>query len=469
MPPRPGRRHRLRQRLRRVHLVHRDVGERAIGGIRGGDRRRPRRRRPGRARQLGVDRAVLACWSLGVNVGFELAAVARPGRRDHGRRRCPGRDLRRHGRPAGNPPAASPCRRCDRSPHRAARCSPLGWVARHVPLTHLTATVMNHSGFLLPMASPDRLIPALEEFREHASLVLYVTSPPRTTLRWTRRSSGSRWPLVAAGTTSSRRCTRSAAPPRGDPGRRADGAAGITLATGVPGRAAAALHALARRVSLPAHGQRRQPLAEQLPRGPGGRRPPSRRSPSSPRRPAGRAHRALTSCTSSATASGWLGDRRLDRRDELVLARHLPAVRSSITASMSPSPASTASTTWRASLFVGVPSSSRRADPHHLGRPDRERRRRRRRARWRARRGSRATSPSPSSAEAPAAMLVGDQVEDRRRSSSARCRPGVKPCRLGEAPPGVRSVAPAATPASARPGRARAAPAGPGRARGSYR
>jgi len=43
----------------------------------------------------------------------------------------------------------------------------LSWVSRRVPLNRVTSRVISHSGFVLPRATPDRLIPALEEFREH--------------------------------------------------------------------------------------------------------------------------------------------------------------------------------------------------------------------------------------------------------------------------------------------------------------
>jgi pimeloyl-ACP methyl ester carboxylesterase len=36
-----------------------------------------------------------------------------------------------------------------------------------VPLNRVTSAVISHTGFVLPRATPDRLLPALEEFREH--------------------------------------------------------------------------------------------------------------------------------------------------------------------------------------------------------------------------------------------------------------------------------------------------------------
>jgi pimeloyl-ACP methyl ester carboxylesterase len=116
----------------------------------------------------GIERAVLACWSLGVNVGFELAlqhpdrvagllAVAGlPGGTFHslgGPLRIPRR--LRHGLGTAGV--------------RLARAigPAVTWTSRHVPLNRTTATVINHTGFMLPAARPERLIPALEEFREH--------------------------------------------------------------------------------------------------------------------------------------------------------------------------------------------------------------------------------------------------------------------------------------------------------------
>jgi pimeloyl-ACP methyl ester carboxylesterase len=116
----------------------------------------------------GVERAVLACWSLGVNVGFELAlqhpdrvagvlAVAGlPGGTFHsigGPLRVPRRLRHRLGTAGAHVGrAAGPA---------------LSWTSRHLPLNRGTATVISHTGFVMPGARPERLIPALEEFREH--------------------------------------------------------------------------------------------------------------------------------------------------------------------------------------------------------------------------------------------------------------------------------------------------------------
>jgi pimeloyl-ACP methyl ester carboxylesterase len=116
----------------------------------------------------GIERAVVACWSLGVNVGFELARL-------HPDRVAglmavagvPGGTFRAMFGPLGVPrrfrhdlgvAAARLGRRIGR---------PLSWLSMHVPLNGVTARVINHTGFVLPRAAPDRLIAALEEFRQH--------------------------------------------------------------------------------------------------------------------------------------------------------------------------------------------------------------------------------------------------------------------------------------------------------------
>jgi pimeloyl-ACP methyl ester carboxylesterase len=116
----------------------------------------------------GIDRALVACWSLGVNVGFEFAR-AYP-------ERVAGL-MAVAGVPGGTFQAMfGPLRVPKRFRHRlgvtAARLGrrigpQLSWVSARIPLNHVTANVINHSGFVLPAAAADRLIPALEEFRAH--------------------------------------------------------------------------------------------------------------------------------------------------------------------------------------------------------------------------------------------------------------------------------------------------------------
>jgi pimeloyl-ACP methyl ester carboxylesterase len=116
----------------------------------------------------GIDRALIACWSLGVNVGFEFAR-AHP-------ERVAGL-MAVAGVPGGTFRAMfGPLRVPKRFRHRlglagarlGVRIGPqLSWIADHVPLNNVTANVINHSGFILPAAKAERLIPALEEFRQH--------------------------------------------------------------------------------------------------------------------------------------------------------------------------------------------------------------------------------------------------------------------------------------------------------------
>jgi pimeloyl-ACP methyl ester carboxylesterase len=116
----------------------------------------------------GIDRALIACWSLGVNVGFEFA-------RAHPDRVAgilavagvPGGTFRAMFGPLGVP------RRFRHGVGVAAaklgrRIGPqLSWVSSHVPVNRFTSKAISHSGFVLPGATPERLMPALQEFREH--------------------------------------------------------------------------------------------------------------------------------------------------------------------------------------------------------------------------------------------------------------------------------------------------------------
>jgi 3-oxoadipate enol-lactonase len=116
----------------------------------------------------GIERAVLACWSLGVNVGFELA-------RQHPDRVAgilavagvPGGTFDALGGPL-RVPSRLRLRLGTAGAHVMRRMGPaLSWTSRHVPLNRVTSNVISHSGFVMPAARPERLIPALEEFREH--------------------------------------------------------------------------------------------------------------------------------------------------------------------------------------------------------------------------------------------------------------------------------------------------------------
>lgn len=116
----------------------------------------------------GIDRALVVCWSLGVNVGFEFA-------REHPDRVAGLMAVA--GVPGGTFRAMfGPLRVPRRFRHdlgvAAARLGrrlgpQLSWLSMHVPLNRVTASVINHTGFVLPAARPERLIPALAEFRQH--------------------------------------------------------------------------------------------------------------------------------------------------------------------------------------------------------------------------------------------------------------------------------------------------------------
>ena len=116
----------------------------------------------------GVDRAYVACWSIGVNVAFELAE------------RHPSRVaglLAVAGVPGGTFRAMfGPLKRLPRARHLAAVSAArglrlagplLGRASTALPLNRATALAIAHSGFMHPSARPERLIPTLEEFRRH--------------------------------------------------------------------------------------------------------------------------------------------------------------------------------------------------------------------------------------------------------------------------------------------------------------
>ena len=113
----------------------------------------------------GIDRALVASWSVGVNVAFELAE------------RHPDRVaglLAVAGVPGGTfATMGGPLRIPRRLRHplatRTARASRLAgpaltWLAPKVPVNKRTAWLISHSGFMLPGADPDVLVPMLEEF-----------------------------------------------------------------------------------------------------------------------------------------------------------------------------------------------------------------------------------------------------------------------------------------------------------------
>jgi pimeloyl-ACP methyl ester carboxylesterase len=116
----------------------------------------------------GIDQALLACWSLGVNVAFEFAqrhpdrvagllAVAG----------VPGGTFRAMGAPLGIPRPLRHHVGVNAAKVLRLAGPALNRLARTIPLNRVTANVINHSGFVLPAAKAERLIPALAEFRCH--------------------------------------------------------------------------------------------------------------------------------------------------------------------------------------------------------------------------------------------------------------------------------------------------------------
>ena len=115
----------------------------------------------------GIDRALVACWSIGVNVGFQFA--------EHHPDRVAG-ILAVAGVPGGTfeamgGPLPLPRRVRGRAGRSAAglfsRVGPaIGKLATTVPLTATTARVITSSGFVGRAARP-HLLATLEEFRTH--------------------------------------------------------------------------------------------------------------------------------------------------------------------------------------------------------------------------------------------------------------------------------------------------------------
>ena len=113
----------------------------------------------------GIERALVACWSIGVNIGFEmtqrhpdrvagLLAVAG----------VPGGTFAAMGGPLRIPrflrrPLATRTAKASRVTGPA-----LTWLAPRIPLDSRTAWLLSHSGFMLPGADPDLLVAMLKEF-----------------------------------------------------------------------------------------------------------------------------------------------------------------------------------------------------------------------------------------------------------------------------------------------------------------
>lgn len=113
----------------------------------------------------GIDRALVACWSIGVNIGFEmtqrhpdrvagLLAVAG----------VPGGTFATMGAPLRIPRFLR--RTVATRTVRAARIAgpALTWLAPRIPVDQRTAWLLSHSGFMLPGADPDLLVQMLRGF-----------------------------------------------------------------------------------------------------------------------------------------------------------------------------------------------------------------------------------------------------------------------------------------------------------------
>lgn len=113
----------------------------------------------------GIERALVAGWSIGVNVGFELA-------RRHPDRvegllavaGVPGGTFATMGGPLRIPPRLR--RPIATRVARAARTAgpALTWLAHHVPFDDRSAWLVTHSGFMLPAARTEVVEPMLREF-----------------------------------------------------------------------------------------------------------------------------------------------------------------------------------------------------------------------------------------------------------------------------------------------------------------
>jgi len=116
----------------------------------------------------GIDRALVVSWSIGVNIAFEVARL-------HPERVAgllavagvPGGTFATMGGPLGVP-------RLLRRPLAvgAARTGRLvgpmlTWLAPKVPVNPATAWLVAHSGFMLPAAKPDVVVPMLKQFLLH--------------------------------------------------------------------------------------------------------------------------------------------------------------------------------------------------------------------------------------------------------------------------------------------------------------
>jgi pimeloyl-ACP methyl ester carboxylesterase len=157
----------------------------------------------------GIDKAVVACWSIGVNIAFEFAhrhpervagimAVAG----------VPGGTFSTMGGPLRIP-------RRLRKPistrvlRSAGATGPLlTWLTPKIPVNSRTAWLLAHSGFMLPAAKPEVIIPMMKQFlrhdwgwyaklakaaAEHDPMDLhFVACPAATSCRWSTPNSCTR-------------------------------------------------------------------------------------------------------------------------------------------------------------------------------------------------------------------------------------------------------------------------------------
>jgi pimeloyl-ACP methyl ester carboxylesterase len=116
----------------------------------------------------GVDKALLVCWSIGVNIAFEfaeqhpervaglLAVAGVPGGTFHamgGLLRIP----RRFRHPAFVAGAKL----------LSSSGGALTWAMQRLPVNRATVGLITHSGLMMPAAKPGVVIPMLDEFRRH--------------------------------------------------------------------------------------------------------------------------------------------------------------------------------------------------------------------------------------------------------------------------------------------------------------
>jgi pimeloyl-ACP methyl ester carboxylesterase len=116
----------------------------------------------------GIDKALVACWSIGVNIAFEFAhrhpdrvagimAVAGVPGGTFSTMGGPLRIPRRLRKPISTRVLKS-----------AGATGPLlTWLTPKIPINTRTAWLLAHSGFMLPAAKPEVIIPMMKQFLKH--------------------------------------------------------------------------------------------------------------------------------------------------------------------------------------------------------------------------------------------------------------------------------------------------------------